>query len=306
MLYGVLCEISCSFVTQQTQTHKNLIILFTFFEMHLYNRSGINHKRVLQRLNKRGNKNRRAFTTVEKMKILSIVEKMVEESTLSYAQASTAIGMDQSLISRWKKNQEKLAAVTRPGALSLHSGPVSILKDIEGPLINFVDEWRGKGLPVNRVTLMRKAFSLKPELNQKSEHAAKMCISRFMKNNGLTHCMATHKAQWHPSEVESEALQFLDVIRPILLEQNRDLDYVLNMDQTPVYHAMDFRGTIDRVGARTINLRTSASDSKRVTVAVTVTASGKKVKSMVVFKGEYLRELYHISHLIQFGLLSYH
>ena len=115
-----------------------------------------------------------------------------------------------------------------------------------------------------------------------------MSVSRFMKKTGLSHRMATHKAQRHPSEVEGEALQFLDVIRPVLLEHNRHPDFVINMDQTPVYHAMDFRTTIDRVGARTINLRTSASDSKRVTVAVTVTASGKKIKSMVVFKGEYV------------------
>jgi hypothetical protein len=58
------------------------------------------------------------------------------------------------------------------------------------------------------------------------------------------------------------------------------------MDQTPVFHAMDFHMTIDRVGTRTVNLRTSASDSKRVPVAVTVTASGRRVKQMVVFKGE--------------------
>lgn len=254
--------------------------------MHVYNRSGISHKRILQRIEIRINKNRRVFSTVEKIKILSVVDKMVQDDSLTFAEASTAIGIDQLVISHWKKNQEQLSAVTRPGALSLHSGPVSILKDIEGPLIEFVDEWRGKGLPVNRLTLMRKALSLKPELHQKSEHATKMSISWFMKNNGLTHRMATHKAQRHPSEVEGEALQFLDVIRPVLLEQNRDLDYVLNMDQTPVYHAMDFRATIDKVGTRTINLRTSASDSKRVTVAVTVTASGKNVKSMVVFKGE--------------------
>ena len=89
--------------------------------------------------------------------------------------------------------------------------------------------------------------------------------------------MATHKAQRHPSEVEGEALQFLDVIRPILLEQNRDQDYVIKRDQTPVYHVMDFCTTIDGVGTRTINLRTSAFDSKCISVAVTVTASGKQI-----------------------------
>ncbi len=154
--------------------------------------------------------------------------------------------------------------MTRPDTLSLHSGPISILKDIKISLIDFVDEWRGKGLPVNHPTLMQKTFVLKPELNQKYEHAAKISISCFMMNNGLCHCMATNKALRHPSKVEGKALQFFDVIRPILHEQNKDLDYVINMDQTPVYHAMVFHTTIDRVGMRTINLCTSASNSKHI------------------------------------------
>ena len=87
-------------------------------------------------------------------------------------------------------------------------------------------------------------------------------------------------------EVEGEALQFLDVIRPVLLEPNRDPNIVYNMDQTPVWMAMDDKMTIDHVGTRTVNIRTATGDSKRVTMAVTVTASGRQVKHMVVFKGK--------------------
>jgi hypothetical protein len=114
----------------------------------------------------------------------------------------------------------------------------------------------------------------------------KMSISRFMKKHRLVHRMATHKAQRHPSEVEAEALQFLAYIRPILTEPNRDPNFIFNMDQTPVQMAMDYKVTIDKVGTRSVNLHTSASDTKRLTVAVTLTASGRRVKSMVVFKGK--------------------
>ena len=56
------------------------------------------------------------------------------------------------------------------------------------------------------------------------------------------------------------------------------------MDQTPVYHAMNARATIEHVGTKTVNMRTSTADSKRVTVAATITASGKILPTMVVFK----------------------
>ena len=60
------------------------------------------------------------------------------------------------------------------------------------------------------------------------------------------------------------------------------------MDQTPAYMAMEPRDTIDFVGVRTINLRSAANNSQRVTVAVTIAASGRRIPSMVVFKGEFV------------------
>ncbi len=58
------------------------------------------------------------------------------------------------------------------------------------------------------------------------------------------------------------------------------------MDQTPVNHAMNPKDTIDRRGARTINLGTAGGDSRQVTIAVTITASGHQLPSLVVFKGK--------------------
>ena len=60
------------------------------------------------------------------------------------------------------------------------------------------------------------------------------------------------------------------------------------MDQTPAYMAMDQEVTIDFVGAQTVNMRSAANDSQRVTVAVTLAASGRRIPSMVVFKGEFV------------------
>ena len=90
---------------------------------------------------------------------------------------------------------------------------------------------------------------------------------------------------WYHIVPEAGQKQHLDVNWPIASDPTRDLDYVMNMDQMPMFHAMDFKSMIDMVGACTVNLHTAASDSnKHVTVAVTITASGRSVKSMVVFR----------------------
>ena len=53
------------------------------------------------------------------------------------------------------------------------------------------------------------------------------------------HPQVDHKAQHHPSEVEVKVFRFLDVMRCVLIKQNWDLDYVMSMDQTLVYHLME-------------------------------------------------------------------
>ena len=87
--------------------------------------------------------------------------------------------------------------------------------------------------------------------------------------------------------VEAEALDFLQYIRPRLNGGHRAPDYIINMDQTPINHAMIGGKTIDHVGVRTVNMRTPAgsAESKRATVAACITASGRQIKAMVVFKG---------------------
>ena len=89
--------------------------------------------------------------------------------------------------------------------MSEHTGPNSLLHDIELDLLNFIEEWRQKGFDVNRFTLLRKAGQLKPAILEKSIAAAKICISRFLSKHNLTHRVITHKAQQDPREVEVEA-----------------------------------------------------------------------------------------------------
>lgn len=79
-------------------------------------------------------------------------------------------------------------------------------------------------------------------------------------------------------------------IRPLLQSipgQQRDMEFIINMDQTPVFFSMHPKRTLEKkgTGTRTINIRTSSSSTKRATVFVTLTASGQVLTPLVVFKG---------------------
>ncbi len=220
------------------------------------------------------------------MQILQAVYRLVEEENLPLNVAAGRLGINPSNLSYWRQNKTALSESSVENKLSLHKGPSSFIDDVEDDLIAFIEHWRERGFPLTRMGLVRKVGRMKPKFNEKTLQARKMAISRFFARNRLTHHVATHKAQREPGEVRGEALAHLEVQVPRVNDACRHQDFILNMDQTLVYHSMGQEVTINFVGARTVNLRTSANDSQRVTVAVTITASGKRLTSMVVFKGE--------------------
>jgi hypothetical protein len=120
--------------------------------------------------------------------------------------------------------------------------------------------------------------------SNKTLSAQKVAISCFMAKNGHVHRMATHTPQSPPQEICNKANGFPQKIVPIVNNGNRLPAFTLNMDQTPVNHAMNPKNTIDRRGTRTINLRMAGRDSMQVTVAVMITVSGHQLPLLDVFK----------------------
>ena len=58
------------------------------------------------------------------------------------------------------------------------------------------------------------------------------------------------------------------------------------MDQTPVPFTYNAKSTLDVVGVRTVHIHKLTSDTKCAACALTVTASGKLLTPMLIFKGK--------------------
>ena len=140
-------------------------------------------------------------------------------------------------------------------------------------------------MPVTCFTLVHKIGQLKPEFLKKTGNAGLMCVSRFLFANDLVHRVATHTAQRPPDEVHEDAKSHLAVAVPKCVGPTRDPRFILNMDQTNSKFGNSPSHTINQRGARTINMRTGTNDSTRCTVALTVSASGKILTPMVIYKG---------------------
>ena len=80
---------------------------------------------------------------------------MVEEN-LNQNQAAEAMQVSPSQILRWRVKSSALEQESRQNTLQLHKGPAVFLFTIEKQLINFVEEWRRKGIPVSCLSLIQK------------------------------------------------------------------------------------------------------------------------------------------------------
>ena len=74
-------------------------------------------------------------------------------------------------------------------------------------------------------------------------------------------------------------------IRRIVAGSNRDRRFIFNMDQTLVYFAMSAKRTLELIGKKTIHTCTTADNTKRATIAVTIAADGTLLPAVVLFKG---------------------
>jgi hypothetical protein len=117
----------------------------------------------------------------------------------------------------------------------------------------------------------------------KSLEAKKRVVTRFTKMMGVTHLAATHTAQKNSDETEEESIHFIKMMKNKLAEYN-PCD-VINMDQSPIPYSFHSSKTLEEKGTKTIHVRSSTADTKRVTLAITVDAAGKMLPPILIFKG---------------------
>ena len=60
---------------------------------------------------------------------------------------------------------------------------------------------------------------------------------------------------------------------------------IINMDQTPIPYSFHSNKMLKNKGARTIHVRALTTDTKRVTFAVAIEASGCMLPPLLIFKG---------------------
>jgi DDE superfamily endonuclease len=122
------------------------------------------------------------------------------------------------------------------------------------------------------------------ELSDSKKHLLEMCVSRWLKRIGVTLRCATHIGQnpvFENEIMENFAIETVDAI----VSNGIPASHIVNMDETNIYFDQQGRMTLHEKGAKTVSLITTGC-SARCTVLLAVSASGEKLKPMIVFKGK--------------------
>ncbi len=231
-------------------------------------------------------KRRKRWTIREKLSMLRKVEDLQANHGYSARAAAQHLNIDQSQIGRWKRDIAKFESSERKQIKSFAPGRESSIANIEADLLRWVFEQRERGICVSTTSVMFKARNLSRTFQLKTTVAQYKVCQRWVKRVGLVHRVGTRESQKRQEEVDSEAKEWVHGIRKKLQQPCYSLDYTLNMDQTCVRFSLHNTRSLDVKGKRTIYLRKAKGDTKRMTAAFTVTASGRQLQPCIVFKGE--------------------
>ncbi len=190
---------------------------------------------------------------------------------------------------KWQQQQaadvDSILAMMNSKRKAYCAGPLGQLKPLEHTLLRHVFEQREQGITMHTFDLVIKASSLSPEFNAKHFIARCSAVKRFMRANSLVYCMGTHETKRKPEDVATEAVDYMNLMCPLLTGHHHDRHFILNMDQMPVYFCMMRKKTLDVIGMKTVHIRTSTNDTKRAMVAVTIASDGAVLPSTTIFKG---------------------
>ena len=220
----------------------------------------------------------------EKLMILHQVHQRMNNGASQHS-VCNSININRKLINDWNKQFPQLIDATNNKVNSLYKGMKSSLFSFSDPLLSFIFELREQGMAVNMSMILMKVAKISRQFCEKSREAQISCVRRFVKAQGLVHRLGTHESQKAPKETQTEALDFMGVIHPKLQQQCWSKAFILNMDQTPISFTFNSKSTLEVVGARTVHVHTSTNDTKRATAAITITASGKMLPPILIYKG---------------------
>ena len=196
--------------------------------------------------------------------------------------AEREFGVSEKVVRGWRKQKDQLK--TMPKSKRAGRYGVTPYKDMENELSEWVFDLRSNKLIVTRLAIRARALQIAPKYNFPNFKASASWCTRFMDWSGLTLRQKTHIAQKLPKDIDEKVHNFFAFV----IKERKRLDFalknIINMDETPMYFDMPGNTTVNKVGSKTVSVKTTGYERQYFTVVLAFQADGKKIHPMVIFK----------------------
>ncbi len=171
-----------------------------------------------------------------------------------------------------------------------HNGKTSQYQDMEQRLYHWIIQKRSEGLPVSSRLVILQALREDPTMfdNARLLNFDRLWnwAHRFMVKNELVLRRATRTGQRLVAHADATKTEYTRAFNDTIRDEPMNMRLLVNMDETALFFEPQQNISIHTIGEKTIHIRSSGSNNKRITVCLAVSAHGDKLPVLVVFKGK--------------------
>ena len=158
----------------------------------------------------------KCYTNGKKLKILEEVDRQVAQGN-SLRSVAKAVGVQPAQIRDWRCKKATIQSLPCKKKLISRGNP-STIKHLEEQVIGWALDQRADGIPLTYGILQIKAAQLDKAFRARLDHLQyNMICSLCQANKMVVHCI-THQSQQNQQESIDEALEFLNIERPIVTQ----------------------------------------------------------------------------------------
>lgn len=204
----------------------------------------------------------KSYTTAEKQSIL-------EETKISTTAAVSAkYNIAESTIREWRKRDIGTPR-HKPSGRQIGSGQrLTYPSHLDMQIFTWVLRNRERNLAISTTAIRVYAKKLILPLNSEFKASRGWC-TKFLQRHNLTIRTKTSVSQRLPASLHNDVAMFRDFTRRNRIRQ--DPEFILNMDETPLFFDCIPNRTVAQVGSRSVIIRGTGSEKKRCTVVLGMT-----------------------------------
>ena len=153
-----------------------------------------------------------------------------------------------------KLPQKKKGARAKGGGRKL-----SIGNEKDEEIAQWILEQRDLHIPVSRQAVQDYAARVCKESNPEFT-ASRGWLEKFLRRHSLSLRACTSMAQKLPGDLEQKVDSFTKYVKELRIEDEFDDEFIINMDETPVFFISFPARNIDTQETKCVTVRTSGSD----------------------------------------------